>query len=90
MSTKPNATEAQPSQAERVQSFLVSTYSRVFTLNDCMHNRRRMFGELMNYVSPKTNTRVSDILDSDQVGEVIDRIKAVHLSRVSGSADCGF
>ena len=90
MSTKSTAPEAQPSQAERVQSFLVSTYSRVFTLNDIMNNRRRVFGELINYVSPKTGVRVSDMLDADQVGEVIDRIKAIHLSRISGSVDCGF
>ena len=94
MSTRTPSTPApeapvQPS-VERIQSFLFSTYSRVFTLNDVMNNRRRVFGELMNYVSPKTGTRVSDLLDSDQVGEVIDRIKASHLARVSGSVDCGF
>ena len=90
MSTKATAPAVPEAQAERVQSFLVSTYSRVFTLNDVMNNRRRVFGELINYVSPKTGVRVADVLDSNQVGEVIDRIKATHLSRISGNVDCGF
>ena len=90
MSTRTTPAPEAPSQVERVQSFLFSTYSRVFTLNDVITNRRRVFGYIMNHVSPKTGTRVSDLLDSDQVGEVIDRIKASHLARVSGSVDCGF
>ena len=72
---------------EKVIEALTVAFTKVFSLRDLNENRNRCFGTLANFVSPKTGAKVVDVITTDDVGEVLNRIKNRHLARTIGEVD---
>ena len=73
-----------------IQEALASMFSKVLTLRDLTDNRNRCFGMVANFRSPKTQIIVADVLNRDEIGDVLNRIRDAKLASVAGSSDFGF
>lgn len=96
MSSKSNQqpTVADPTTGEvnvdAIQSSLATMFGKVLTLRDLTDNRNRCFGMVANFRSPKTQIIVADVLNRDEIGDVLNRIRDAKLASVAGSSDFGF
>lgn len=96
MSSKPKSTDqiVEPTtgeiNVEAVQVSLSTMFSKVLTLRDLTDNRNRCFGMVANFRSPKTQIIVADVLNRDEIGDVLNRIRDAKLASVAGSSDFGF
>ena len=75
---------------EAIQTALASMFGKVLTLRDLTDNRNRCFGMVANFRSPKTQIIVADVLNRDEIGDVLNRIRDAKLASVAGSSDFGF
>lgn len=73
-----------------IQEALATMFSKVLTLRDLTDNRNRCFGMVANFRSPKTQIIVADVLNRDEIGDVLNRIRDAKLASVAGSSDFGF
>lgn len=73
-----------------IQSSLATMFGKVLTLRDLTDNRNRCFGMVANFRSPKTQIIVADVLNRDEIGDVLNRIRDAKLASVAGSSDFGF
>ena len=73
-----------------IQEALATMFSKVITLRDLTDNRNRCFGMVANFRSPKTQIIVADVLNRDEIGDVLNRIRDAKLASVAGSSDFGF
>lgn len=88
MSTKQPPVAEQPAipTADQVSDYLVGAFTKLFSYDEIMNNRRRCFATIINYESPKSGIKVKDILTADEVGVVLDRIRDVRIQRAIGEA----
>ena len=73
-----------------IQSSLATMFGKVLTLRDLIDNRNKCFSMVANFRSPKTQIIVADILNSDEIGDVLNRVRDAKLASVAGSSDFGF
>ena len=81
---------ATPNDTDKVIDSLVTAFSKVFNLNDLNNQRNRCFGTIANFTSPKTGKKVIDVITTDDVGTVLNRIKDIHLARAIGNVEYAF
>ena len=72
---------------EAIITHLSTAFVRVLPLSMLQNNRRKCFATIANYVSAKSGKKVSEVLNNDEIGTVIDNVEASHMNRVMGKVD---
>ena len=76
-----NSATKNPTDIQAVNAYVISIFDGVFSENDIVNHRNKVFYRLSNFVSPKTQRLLSEVLSEDQIGDIINMLDTLQFNK---------